>query len=205
MNLWSNWGGNQTFQPMKIVTPANETDAISEIRAAIAQNRAVRVAGAGHSFTPIVQTDGVLLDLSRLSGVISLDKSGHQAEVWGGSKLGALGAPLWADRLSIANQGDVDVQSIAGAVATGTKGSGTAFGSMSPMVTSMRIVNGRGDLVDIDQSDPERLRAAQVSLGLLGPVLRVGLQLVPAYRLREENVILPMTEVLRQWDFLLSE
>jgi FAD/FMN-containing dehydrogenase len=205
MNLWSNWGGNQTFQPTKIVTPANETDAISEIRAAIAQNRAVRVAGAGHSFTPIVQTDGVLLDLSRLSGVISLDKSGHQAEVWGGSKLGALGAPLWADRLSIANQGDVDVQSIAGAVATGTKGSGTAFGSMSSMVTSMRIVNGRGDLVDIDQSDPERLRAAQVSLGLLGPVLRVGLQLVPAYRLREENVILPMTEVLRQWDFLLSE
>lgn len=202
---WSNWGGNQSFQPERIVTPADEAHAISEIRATMEQRRSVRVAGSGHSFTPIVGTDGVLFDLSKLSGVISVDQSNRRAEVWGGSKLATLGTPLWKQGLSIANQGDVDAQSISGAIATGTKGSGTAFGSMSSMVTSLRIVDGRGDIVDVDQSDLHRLRAAQVSLGLLGPVLRVGLQLVPAYRLREENVILPMTEVLRQWDFLLSE
>jgi len=202
---WSNWGGNQTFEPTRIVAPANEADAIAEVRAAIAQRRPVRVAGSGHSFTPIVRTDGVLFDLSKLGGVISVDQANKRAEVWGGSKLSALGEPLWNEGLSIANQGDIDAQSISGAVATGTKGSGTAFGSMSSMVTSLRIVSGEGDIVDIDQSDLHRLRAAQVSVGLLGPVLRVGLQLVPAYRLREENVILPMSEVLRQWDFLLSE
>lgn len=202
---WSNWGGNQAFQPEGIASPADEADAVAAIRAAIAQKRSVRVAGGGHSFTPIVETDGVLLDFSRLSGVTSVDRSRDRAEVWAGSKIAALGAPLWEKGLSIANQGDIDVQSVAGAIATGTKGSGTAFGSMSSAVTSLRIVNGQGDVVDVDQSDPERLRAAQVCLGLLGPVLRVGLQLVPAYRLREENVILPMTEVLRQWDFLLSE
>ncbi|CDX35506.1 D-arabinono-14-lactone oxidase [Mesorhizobium plurifarium] len=205
MNQWSNWGGNQTFQPTRTVTPADEAEAVSQIRAAIGQKRSVRVAGSGHSFTPIVRTDGVLFDFSKLSGVVSVDQASRRAEVLAGSKIAALGSPLWDEGLSIANQGDVDVQSISGAIATGTKGSGRAFGSMSSMVTGLRIVNGRGEVVDIDQSDPEKLRAAQVSLGLLGLVLRVGLQLVPAYRLREENIILPMAEVLRQWDFLLSE
>ncbi|MBX3567794.1 MAG: FAD-binding protein [Rhizobiaceae bacterium] len=202
---WTNWGGNQTFQPSRIVTPTDEADAIARIRRAVAEKRSIRVAGGGHSFTPVVETDGALFDLSKLSGVISADRSKRRAEVAAGSKIAALGAPLWQQGLAIANQGDIDVQSVAGAIATGTKGSGTAFGSMSSAVTSLRIVNGRGEVVDIDGSDPEKLRAAQVSLGLLGPVLRVGLQLVPAYRLREENVILPMSEVLRQWDFLLAE
>jgi FAD/FMN-containing dehydrogenase len=202
---WSNWGGNQTFQPERIIKPPDEASAIAEIRAAIAQGRTIRVAGGGHSFTPIVETNGVLLDLSQLAGVISVEKSARRAEVWGGSTIASLGAPLWAEGLSVANQGDIDVQSIAGAIATGTKGSGTSFGSMSSMVTSIRVVDGRGEVVDIDASDPERLCAAQVSLGMLGPVLRIGMKLVPAYRLREENVILPMMEVFRQWDYLLSE
>lgn len=202
---WTNWGGNQTFRPAAIVRPHDEAEAIVAIRTAVAAGQSVRVAGGGHSFTPIVQTDGVLLDLSNLTGVIAVDMASQQAEVWGGSRIADLGAPLWARGLSIANQGDIDVQSIAGAIATGTKGSGTNYGSMSSMVRSLRVVNGRGEVVDIDETNPEALRAAQVSLGLLGPVLRVGLQLVPAYRLREENVILPMAEVLRQWDFLLSE
>lgn len=205
INQWSNWGGNQTFKPACIAAPADEAQAISAIRAALNKQRSVRVAGSGHSFTPIVRTDGALFDLSALSGVISVDQGTLRAEVWGGSKIAALGATLWDQGLSIGNQGDIDAQSISGAIATGTKGSGTAFGSMSSMVTSLRIVNGRGDVIDIDQSDLHRLRAAQVCLGMLGPVLRVGLQLVPAYRLREENVVLPMSEVVRQWDFLLSE
>jgi FAD/FMN-containing dehydrogenase len=202
---WSNWGGNQSFQPERIVRPQDEASAIAEIRTALSRGQTVRVAGGGHSFTPVVETDGVLLDLSKLTGVVSVDKPKRRAEVRGGSTIASLGAPLWADGLSIANQGDIDVQSIAGAVATGTKGSGNGFGSMSSMVTSVRIVNGRGEVVDVDGSDSERLHAAQVSLGMLGPVLRIGMQLVPAYRLREENVTLPMTEVFRQWDYLLSE
>ncbi len=202
---WTNWGGNQTFRPATFVRPKDEAEAIAAIRAAIAAGQSVRVAGGGHSFTPIVQTEGVLLDLSNLSGVIKVDTASQQAEVWGGSRIADLGGPLWEWGLSIANQGDIDVQSVAGAIATGTKGSGTNHGSMSSMVRSLRVVSGRGEVIDIDATNPEHLHAAQVSLGLLGPVLRVGLHLVPAYRLREENVILPMTEVLRQWDFLLSE
>lgn len=202
---WTNWGGNQSFETARMLTPASEDEAIHAIRNGIEKKQPIRVAGSGHSFTPIVQTSGLLLDLSHLTGVMAVDASTQQAEVWGGSQIAALGAPLWQEGLSIANQGDIDVQSIAGAIATGTKGSGPRFGSLSSMVTGMRVINGLGEIVDIDSHHDDLLRAAQVALGLLGPVTRITLQLVPAYGLREENIILPMSEVLRQWDFLLEE
>jgi FAD/FMN-containing dehydrogenase len=199
---WTNWGRNQTFRPDAILRPASEDEAIEQVRNAIAEGKSLRVAGSGHSFTPVVETE-CLFDFSRLSGVISLAPSGGRAVVRGGSRLADLGEPFWEAGWSIANQGDIDAQSISGAIATGTKGSGP-FGSMSSTVKRLRVINGLGEVVDIDENSPERLYAGQVSLGLLGPVLRVGLDLVPAYKLREENIILPMDEVLRQWDFLLS-
>lgn len=198
---WSNWGANQVFSPHSLLKPRTEDDAITHIRQALEGAYCVRVAGGGHSFTPVVQTDGVLLDLSLLSGVLGIDAARQQAQVWAGSQIAALGEPLWQAGLSIENQGDIDVQSIAGAIATGTKGSGP-FGSLSSRVVSLRVVNGLGEVVDIDASQPELLHAAQVSLGMLGPVLRVGLQLTPAYRLKEENIVLPMEDVLDQWDEL---
>ncbi|WP_068298595.1 D-arabinono-1,4-lactone oxidase [Pararhodobacter sp. CCB-MM2] len=202
---WTNWGRNQRFTPAAIFRPLTEDDAIARIGEALRAGQRVRVAGSGHSFTPVVETDGLLVDLSALTGVISVDAAQRQAVVRAGSTIASLGEPLWNAGLSIANQGDVDVQSIAGAVATGTKGSGLAFGSLSSAVTSMRLIDGRGEVVDIDASDPEALAAAQVSVGMLGVALRIGLQLVPAYGLREENCALPMAEVFERWDDLLRD
>ncbi|WP_455813845.1 D-arabinono-1,4-lactone oxidase [Pseudomonas graminis] len=201
---WTNWGKNQSFSAAQFATPETEEQAVETIRQGLQAGNRVRVAGSGHSFTPVVQTDSLLLDLSRLSGVLSVDQPRQQAVVAGGSSLASLGEPLWQHGLSIENQGDVDAQSIAGAVATGTKGSGIAYGSLSSRVTQLRVINGLGEVVDIDSSNESLLHAAQVSLGMLGPVLRIGFQLVPAYRLKEENVILPMSEVLRQWDYFLT-
>jgi FAD/FMN-containing dehydrogenase len=203
VNIWTNWGRNQSFHPATVLNPGSEDEAIKQIQTALANQKSVRVAGSGHSFTPIVETE-TLFDLSKLTGVISLNKSKMQAVAGGGSKIAELGLPLWDQGLAIANQGDIDAQSISGAIATGTKGSGP-FGSMSSTVTSLRVINGLGEVVDIDETTPDLLHAGQVSLGLLGPIVRVGLQLVPAYRLREENIILPMDEMLRQWDHLLAE
>ncbi len=202
---WKNWGRNQAFTSAGYEKPADESQAIELTKNAVSMQQPVRIAGSGHSFTPVVETPGLLLDLSAISGVIDINRINAQANVWAGSRIADLGEPLWQAGLSIANQGDIDVQSIAGAIATGTKGSGTQFGSLSSRVTQIRLVNGLGEVVDIDATQPDLLHAAQVSLGMLGPVLRVGLQLVPAYKLREENIILPMSEVLRQWDYLLAE
>lgn len=202
---WRNWGRNQACRPSGLYRPVSEERAIAAIREVIARREPLRVAGSGHSFTPIVSTDAALFDFSQLTGLLGVDRAARRADVLAGSTIAALGEPLWREGLAIANQGDVDVQSIAGATATGTKGSGLAFGSMSSMIRSLRVVDGRGEVVDIGEAAPDLLHAGQVSLGLLGPVLRIGLELVPAYRLREENVILPMSEVIRQWDYLLAE
>ncbi|WP_277183639.1 D-arabinono-1,4-lactone oxidase [Caballeronia sp. BR00000012568055] len=202
---WTNWGKNQTFSPTNISKPRSEDEAIELMRRDILAGNPLRVVGGGHSFSPIVETAGSLFDLSGTERVFSVDADTLEAVVAGGSRLSSVGEPLWAAGVSIANQGDIDAQSVAGAIATGTKGSGIEYGSMSATVNRLRILNGRGEVVDIDESTPEWLKAGQVSLGLLGPVLRVGLKVVPAYYLREELVVMPWSEVSERWDELLAD
>ncbi|SNT50713.1 D-arabinono-1,4-lactone oxidase [Rhodococcoides kyotonense] len=202
---WTNWGGNHTSAVRSLEIPADEQEAITAIRSAVGSGRHVSVAGGGHSFTPIVDTSDTLFDLSRVSGIIDADPVASTVEVYAGSKIADLGLPLWERGLAIANQGDIDAQSIAGAVATGTKGSGTTFGSMSSTVRSVRLVDAHGDVVDIGPDDTDLLHAAQVSVGMLGPVLRLGLDVVPAYRLREENVVMHIDEMFDRFDDLHAE
>ncbi|SDD28106.1 D-arabinono-1,4-lactone oxidase [Paraburkholderia lycopersici] len=201
---WTNWGRSQAFSPAGIRQPASEEEAIELMRRDILAGRPLRVAGGGHSFSPIVNTAGSLFDLSGTERVFSVNAAALEAAVAGGSRLSSVGEPLWNAGVSIANQGDIDAQSVAGAIATGTKGSGIAHGSMSATVCRLRIVNGLGEVVDIDESTPELPKAGQVSLGLLGPVLRVGLKVVPAYYLREELVVMPWAEVSERWGELLA-
>jgi FAD/FMN-containing dehydrogenase len=202
---WRNWGGNQVSRPAALVWPASEADAIAITQASLRDGFGVRVAGAGHSFTPIVSTAGTLLQLDAVSGVISVDADNLRAEVRAGSRLSDLGRPLWEAGVAIANQGDIDAQSIAGAVATGTKGSGLRSGSMSSTVRGMRLISGSGEVIDICESEPELLRAAQVSVGMLGIVLRLTLEVVPAYLLHEENAIMTFDDMAGQWEHLSAE
>lgn len=196
---WDNWGGNQSAHIPLGLAPADEVEATDAIRGAVEAGRHVRVVGSGHSFTPVVASDDVLVDLAALSGVVDVDLERQRAVVLAGSTIAAVGEPLWDRGLSILNQGDVDAQTIAGAIATGTKGSGR-FGSMSSTVRAVRLVDGHGAVVDVDGSDPDALHAAQVSIGMLGPMLRVDLQTTATYRLREENTIVHIDELFDRWD-----
>ena len=197
---WRNWAGNQTVTPARIIRAATEEEVRDVVTAARRDRSTVRAAGAGHSFTPLVDTNGTLLDVTELTGVVRADRETRRATALGGTRLRDLGALLWDAGLSLANQGDFDAQTIAGLTATGTKGSGTAFGSISSMVRGLRIVTGTGEMVDIDDSDKHLLHAAQVSLGLLGVVTQVTLDLVPAYRIRESNTVMSLEELLEVWD-----
>ena len=200
---WQNWGRNQSFTVAQIATPASEAEVIATVQRAVAAGETVRAAGSGHSFTPIVETKDVLLDLSHFSGVVSADADTRRAIILAGTKMADVGAPLWEAGLALANQGDTDIQTMSGAIATGTKGSGLAFGNMSSMLRSVRIVNGAGDVVDITEDNPGLLHAAQVSIGLLGVMTQLELEVVPRYRLAEENRIMSFAEVAEKWDELL--
>jgi FAD/FMN-containing dehydrogenase len=169
------------------MAPQSEDEVVAIVRRAAVAGQTVRVAGSGHSFTPLCASDDVLVSLDRLQGIEWADRATCRAAIRAGTKIHDIGRPFADVGLSLENQGDVDVQAIAGAVSTGTHGTGPALGSISTQVVGLRIVTANGDVLDCSpESDGEVFRAAQVSLGSLGVITSVRLRLLPLYRLHEQ-------------------
>ncbi len=184
--------------------PASEREAVELVRSAIAAGESVRASGGGHSFTPVCLTDGLLCESRGLAGVVGVDRERRRVRALPGTTVAAFGDRLWADGLALANQGDIDTQQIAGAVATGTHGSGIALGSFSSTLRGARLVTGTGDVIEIGEDRPDLLRAAQVSVGMLGLMLELEIEVAPAYRLRERIENRPYAEVMAEWDLLVA-
>lgn len=181
---WHNWSHSVQCTPAEIVYPSSEAEIVDLVRRCAAAGRKLRVVGAGHSFTPLVQTDAVLMSLDRYQGLEHVDRERGVATIRAGTRLKALGALLFAHGLAQENLGDIDVQSIAGAISTGTHGSGLGFGSLSTQVIGLTLVTASGAVMECsEQHNRAVFKAAQVSLGALGIISRVTLRLVPAYRL----------------------
>ncbi|MEX2208702.1 MAG: D-arabinono-1,4-lactone oxidase [Myxococcota bacterium] len=181
---WSNFSGRVAFTPSRRARPKSEAELCSVVREAASAGETLRVAGTGHSFTPLVESPGTLVSLDDWHGIESVDAAKHQAVIRAGTVLHALGEPLLAAGLAMRNMGDVDVQALAGAVSTGTHGTGPTLANISSQVFGARLVLASGELLELAPGDV-RLDAARVSLGLLGVFSTVTLQLVPAYRLHE--------------------
>ncbi len=196
---WTNWVGNQTFDYASYAQPANEKEVVKAVKKALEKKQNIRVMATGHSFTPIVQTDGLLLDLAKISGVKAVDPYKQRAFVGSGTPISALGEPLWEKGLALRNQGDIDDQRIAGAIATGTHGSGTEFGSFSSFLRSCRIVSGTGEVIEVNEKTPDLLNAAQVSVGMLGVMVGMELQVTKKYKLREHVDHEPFSDVIRNF------
>ncbi|HEX7626140.1 MAG TPA: D-arabinono-1,4-lactone oxidase [Gaiellaceae bacterium] len=185
MAKWTNWVGNQSCLPAEHAAPASEDELAVLVAGAARRGLPVRVAGAGHSFTPVVTTDGLLLDVRSLPGIRSIDPERRRVVVGPATTIGDFGEPLWAAGLSLVNQGDIVAQQIAGAVSTATHGSGLWLGCFSAGVRRLRLVTGNGEVVEVGESEPELLHAAQVAVGMLGVITELELEVAPAYRLRE--------------------
>ena len=186
MPSWTNWVGNQTCEPARIAAPSSEDEVAALVAEAARDGLHVRAMGAGHSFTPVVATDGLLLDLRGLPHIGAIDPGRRRVVVGPATTIGEFGEPLWEHGLSLANQGDIVAQQIAGAVSTATHGSGLGFGSFSASVRRARIVTAAGEVVEADESTPELLHAAQVSVGALGVITELELEVATGYRLREQ-------------------
>ena len=204
-DAWSNWTGDQTCQPAARERPAGTEEVSAAIERAAERDWIVRVAGAGHSFSDAVGTDGLLLYLERMSRVLEIDRQTGLVKVEAGITLRALNEVLAANGLALANMGDVDVQSIAGATATGTHGTGRLFPNLSAAIRSIELVLADGSLLQIDHaSDPETMRAARVAIGSLGVVTSVTVQTVPEFTLRGVDESHPLEEVLEEIDHLVD-
>ena len=156
------------------------------VREASRQNLPIRVAGSGHSFTPVVSTSGLLLSLENMQGLVSADLDRKRVVVRAGTRIGDIGRALKQIGLSLANQGDIDTQAIAGALSTGTHGTGITLGCLSSQAVGMRLIQSDGSVSELDADrDPETMAAAQVSIGMLGVMSTVTLQAISAYNLKE--------------------
>jgi L-gulono-1,4-lactone dehydrogenase len=195
---WRNWAGDQVCTPAAVVATASE----SELVDVVARADRVRVAGSGHSFSDIALTEGTQVSLRRFHRVLDSDASSGLVRVQGGIRLHELGIELARRGLAMENLGDVDAQTLAGALATGTHGTGVGFRNLSSRVEAMRLVTADGAM---DVTGGDELRAARVSLGALGVATEITLRCRPPYTLRRTDERRPLTETLDRLDDLATE
>ncbi len=202
---WSNWAGNQVCAPVSIRKPTTEAELVRIVIDAANAGQRVKCIGAGHSFTPIACTDGVMVDLSGYGRVLGHDAEARTVTVEAGISLSTLSDALDQRGLALENMGDIGYQSIAGATATATHGTGWHFGNISSRIVGMRLIAGDGAIVECSADEnADVLAAARVGLGALGIVSTVTLQAVKAFRLHAIEEPLRIDDVLGDFDGFMS-
>jgi len=200
---WTNWAGNQTAAGITVVRPRSTAEIAAVVKDARDTGKRVKPVGAGHSFTSIAQPDDIQLVLDRHANVVGLDAASGLITVAAGMPLHRLNRVLADAGLSLTNLGDIDSQTIAGAISTGTHGTGAAFGGLATQVRGLRIVLADGSIADCDSDNRmELFNAARVGLGALGVISTVTLQAEPAFALRAVEGPMPLDETLKQFDAL---
>ena len=202
---WSNWAGDQHCEPAEIVTPATREQLAEAVRDAAVRGLRVRASGAGHSFAPIAVTDGVMIRCDRLERVLAVDRAAGLVKVEAGIVLRDLNRRLDELGLALANLGDIDRQTLAGAISTGTHGTGARLRSISAQIEAVELVLADGGSVEIGADDPAALAAARIGLGALGIVYAATIRVVPAFTLARVDSPRPLDETLARLDELNAD
>lgn len=198
---WRSWTGDQQCRPAVIERPRSRDEVAAAIGRAADAGRTVRVAGSGHSASEAVLTDGTLLSLDWMDAVLDIDRQTGLVRCQAGITLRALSEALWPAGLALENLGDIDVQSVAGAISTGTHGTGPRYGNLSSRLESIEIVAAHGTAYELSAAtDADGWRAARVSVGALGVVTAVTIRAVPRFVLRSVERTLPLVDVLERLD-----
>jgi FAD-linked oxidoreductase len=198
---WQNWAGTATANPARRYWPRT-VDAIADaVRDAAKAGLTVRALGSGHSFTPAAATAGVAVDLSSWTGIIAADAQTGLVTVRSGTTLRQLNADLTALGLAMPNMGDIDAQTISGAISTGTHGTGAGLGGIATQVEALELVTADGSLIKVSATEnPDLFAAARISMGALGLITTVTLRCVLAFRLAADERPMPLEEVIERFD-----
>jgi L-gulonolactone oxidase len=205
MARWRNWAGEQTCEPVAIVSPGTPGELREAVSRAAQSGLRVRASASGHSFTGCALTEGVMVRLDRLTKPLDFDPASGLFKVEAGVVLRDLNRMLEERGVAFENLGDIDKQTVAGSIATGTHGTGERFQNVSAQIAALELVTADGSVVTVDESDADLLRAARVALGALGIVYSVTVRTVPAYTLNRVDSPRPLPETLARLDELNSE
>jgi FAD/FMN-containing dehydrogenase len=205
--IWSNWSGSLKFTPGDFIEPENEEELLSEIQKALGENRKIRVAGAGHSSSPLVVTGEVLISLKHFKSVEKIDIKNSTAWIGTGLTVKEGGSKLLDHKLSFHNTGDVDIQYVAGAISTGTHGTGVELKNLSSMLIGCRIVGSDGKIREYteEKEGKEFFDALRISLGTFGIMTKMKLRLLPAFELERKEWCTHTDDCLENLDQLIGE
>lgn len=202
---WSNWAGNQKARPLSVANPTTEDELSALVANASRSGQRVKAVGSGHSFTGAATTDGHLVRLDHLRNLIDVDRSAGTVTVQAGIRLSHLNELLHSLGLALPNLGDIAYQSISGAIATSTHGTGRNLTGLAGQVCAMRIVTGDGSVMDLSaERHGDLFDAARVNVGALGIVSQMTLNVVPAFRLRAVEGAQRLDAILENLDELVD-
>ncbi len=203
MAEWRNWAGDQRCVPTRIERPRDRGDLIESVKRAADQGLTVRAVGSGHSFTDAACTGGVMFEMGGLDRVLDVQREAGLVRVEAGIGLRALSELIWGHGLALENLGDIDKQTVSGAVATGTHGTGSRFRSISSQIEAMELILPDGTLLEVSATaEPDLLQAARVGLGALGVIATLTLRTVPPFTIRRTDSPQPLSETLERLDEL---
>jgi FAD-linked oxidoreductase len=204
----TNWEGRHCCLARYFHEPTTEAEIIEIINTARDNYEKVRVVGAGHSWNDIMLTNDHLISLDKYNKVLHVDRETRQVTVQAGIRLWQLADALEEYGLAFQNLGTIKKQSIAGAISTGTHGTGVSLGNLSTFVVRMRIITSRkgpNQIVEIDaNTNPELFQAARVALGAFGVISTVTIQCREAYNVRFKTNLVPYQDVIQNWDHLIQ-
>lgn len=197
---WSNWSGNQVCYPADRVRPRNAADLAKILQKTTGKIRAV---GAGHSFSGLVPTDETLLSMARFRGISHIDFATKEVTAGAGTRLSALGDELRKNQLGMVNMPDVNTQSLAGAIATSTHGTGQQFGSLSHYITGLTLITANGETLKCSATENKDIfDAARCNIGSLGIITDITMQVRDTYYLKERSEMLPLEEAFEKMEKL---
>ncbi|MFE0462468.1 D-arabinono-1,4-lactone oxidase [Kitasatospora sp. NPDC058965] len=196
---WRNWSGNERARPARTLAPQDAGEVAAAVLAAVREGLPVKAIGSGHSFSPAAVAPGVQLRMDRLDELVEVDPGTGLVTVGAGMPLWKLNPVLAEHGLAMEILGDIDRQTVSGAISTGTHGSSLRFGGIATQVRALELVLADGTLARCSAEErPDLFAAARVGLGALGVITRVTLQCVPLFALHARDTALPVAEVLDQ-------
>jgi FAD-linked oxidoreductase len=200
---WSNWSGGVVCKPRQVVAPRDEVELAAEVRKAAGP---VRVPGTGHSFTPLNATDGTIIDLAAFDGLKGFDPDRQAVTFGAATPLWEIGALIHPMGVGLKNMGDIDRQTLGGVVGTGTHGTGPSLKSFSAEVAGFRLLLANGDIIHCSANENEDVFAGgRTSFGALGVMTEISMYVRPAYKLVENNFLLPLDELFERLDELVQK
>ena len=201
MTTWRNWAGLESAVPQRVSGPADTEGIVAAVRRARDEGTTVKMAGTGHSFTSIAAPEHTMLTPHRLTGIVAVDRQAMTVTALAGTPLKVLNAELENLGLSLHNMGDIAEQTLAGAVSTGTHGTGGVAAGLAAQLAGLELVTGTGEvLAATADENADVLEVARVGLGALGILTTLTFRVEPLFLLEAHEQPMAWDEALATFD-----